>query len=532
VIETDDSRTKGRAAIAAFAVVELFALVLWLVLGRSLWFYSDEWDYLVTRKAGDLGDLFRPHNEHWQTLPILIYRGLYGLFGLRTYLPYQLIVVVLHLTAAALLLVVMRRALVRPWIATAAASLFALFGAGSSNIVRAFQIGFEGSLVLGLTQLLFADHDGGLDRRDWLGLLAGLLGLMTSGVAVTMTVVVGLAVLVRRGWRIALFHIVPLGAGYATWLLVIGHSGYKTRHPTLDATVRFVVAGLRGAYRALGQLPGVGGLLAIVLVVGFVIAYLQRRQSGVPSELIVPGALLAGSVLFLAVSATGRVAAFGPEFARESRYTHLVAAMTLPALAVAADALTTRSRWVFPIVISLFLVGIPGNVRALADASRKAGVLDQGTRRMVLSIPRDPRARQVPRDLRPERAAAPEVTVGWLLDAAARHKLPAPRHVSAADIAAADFRLSFDQRRTVPPSSRCERLTRLIALDLKKDDVIGVFDNQMIVRPTNGRLLVPSIPIVFDPRDGSSVVVLRDVGVARIGPRSPFYPPRACTLAP
>src|SRR3954469_13319263 len=124
--------------------VEISALVLWLMLGRAQWFYRDEWDFVAARKAGDLGDLFRPHNEHWTTAPILLYRALYGLFGLRVYLPYRLPVLLLHLTAAALLLVVTRRAGVSPWIATAAASLFALFGAGWQNIVQPFQICFTG----------------------------------------------------------------------------------------------------------------------------------------------------------------------------------------------------------------------------------------------------------------------------------------------------------------------------------------------------------------------------------------------------
>ena len=95
----------------------------------------------------------------------------------------------------------MRRAGVGPWIASAAAALFMLFGAGDENIVWAFQMGFVGSLVFGLTQLLLADHDGPIARRDWLALLAGLAGLLCSGVGVTMVVVVGLATLARRGWR-------------------------------------------------------------------------------------------------------------------------------------------------------------------------------------------------------------------------------------------------------------------------------------------------------------------------------------------
>ena len=124
------------------------------------WFYVDEWDFIAGRKAGDLGDVFRSHNGHWVTLPVLVFRVLYAAFGLRTYFPYRIVVIVLYLVAAALLLAVMRRAGVNPWIATAAASLFALFGAGWENIILPFQITFTGSLVFGLVVLLLADHDG------------------------------------------------------------------------------------------------------------------------------------------------------------------------------------------------------------------------------------------------------------------------------------------------------------------------------------------------------------------------------------
>ena len=96
----------------------------------------------------------------------------------------------------------MRRSQVGVWTSALAASVFALFGAGAQNLLWAFQVTFTGALVLGLVHLLLADHDGPLDRRDWLGLAAGFLGLMCSGVAVTMVFVVGVAALLRRGWRI------------------------------------------------------------------------------------------------------------------------------------------------------------------------------------------------------------------------------------------------------------------------------------------------------------------------------------------
>jgi hypothetical protein len=421
----------------------------------------------------------------------------------------------------------MRRARVQPWIATSAASLFALFGSGAANITRAFQIGFTGSLVFGLAHLILADHDGPLDRRDRLGLLAGLLGLMTSGVAVTMAIVVGLVVLARRGWRAALFHSVPLAVCYAVWFAAIGREGYTRTSPTARGVEEFVSRGLRNTYGILGDQAWVGSLLVIVLIVGLLFAVLDGRRAGALTARFAPLGLLVGSVLFLAITATGRVSAFGTVYALSPRYTYLVAAMSLPALAVAADALTTRWQWFLPIAMALFLVGIPGNVDALGRIERETKRLDQETRRLVVSIPLDPRAHDVPRSLRPETAFSPQLTVGWILDQAARHKLPSA-HISAAAFAVTDFRLSFDRTPGGPPAATCERLRRPLPLVLKRGDVIGVFDNPLVVRSRRVGMLVPT---VFKPSDGSSVVVLGDPGPVTLAPRSAFFVPRVCLPA-
>jgi hypothetical protein len=521
-----ERRTEWRSShTAAFVVVEFVALVLWLMLGRSQWFFRDEWDFVAGRRVGDVGDLFRPHNEHWSTVPILVYRALFAMFGLRAYLPYRLVVLLLHLVAAALLVVVMRRAGVRPWIAIAAASLFAFFGAGWQNIIQPFQIGFTGALVLGLTQLVLADHDGRIDRRDYLGLLAGLVGLMMSGVAVSMTVVVGLAVLLRRGWRPSLFHTAPLAACYAAWLLAIGRENYTNQNPTADGVLRFVATGQRAAYSAMGQLPMLGLIFAIVLVVGFAMALRQRARSGQLRELAAPFALLVGSVVFLAITATGRLA-LGVETARAARYLHLIAAMTLPAVAVAADALAANRRSLLTVAIALFLVGIPGNIAALADEQDTLKPVYASSRQMFLALPRDPFARQVPRSLRPEPSVATDVTIGWLLDGVAQHQIPAPDQTSPRTLASNRFRLSFDLQHVTAPTKPCQTLTRPVATVVKKGDIIGLFDQRMTIAPAAGLHLVGP-PLSFTPEHGSAVVALRDAGRVRLGPTS-FFAPRVC----
>jgi len=188
----------ARGALVAFAAIEAIALPLMLWWDRGTWFQLDDWDFLAARTGGNVGDLFRAHFEHWTTLPILAYRLMWWLFGLRTIAPYEALVILAHLTVAALLRTVMRRAGVGPWLSTVAATLFVFLGSGAENILVAFQITFVGSLAFGLGHLLLADHDGPVDRRDWLGLLAGLAGLMCSGVGVTMVVIVALALYVTE----------------------------------------------------------------------------------------------------------------------------------------------------------------------------------------------------------------------------------------------------------------------------------------------------------------------------------------------
>ena len=105
-----------RGAALAFAALVVLAFPLLLYWGRNHWFTVDDWDFLGSRTAGDLGDLFRSHWGHWVTLPVLVYRGWWRLFGLH-YWPYQVLVISLHLVAAILLRTVMRRAGVGGWLA-------------------------------------------------------------------------------------------------------------------------------------------------------------------------------------------------------------------------------------------------------------------------------------------------------------------------------------------------------------------------------------------------------------------------------
>ncbi len=214
-------------ALAAYAAVVVGAGAFYLSVGRDYWFRADDWAFLIGRDGGSIQGLLREQHDHWNTVPIVYYRVMWRVFGIR-YGPYLAVVVALHLTAASLLRVAMRRVEVGPWVATTVASAVVLLGAsGSDNIVWSFQVGFELSLVFGLAHLLLADHDGPLDRRDLLGAALGLLALMSSGVGVALVAAVGFATLLRRGWRVAAAHVVPLAAIFGVWYLALERRDYS-----------------------------------------------------------------------------------------------------------------------------------------------------------------------------------------------------------------------------------------------------------------------------------------------------------------
>jgi hypothetical protein len=513
--------TSARAALLVFAVVLIAAFVLYVVNGRTQWFFFDEWDFLAGRKATSINDLFRPHVQHWSTLPILVYRGLFNVFGLRTYVPYQLPVIALHLVAAGLLRAIMRRLGVDPWIATAAAGLFALFGAASENIVWAFQLAWQMSLVFGLLHLILADHDGPVTRRDAYGLGLGALGLMCSGVAVTMTLVVGIAVLIRRGWRLALFHTVPLAAIYLVWFLAIGHQGYDDVGTGSGTVLRFAVRGYGAMFDALGQLPFYGWALGAMTAAGLVLAWRALTPGELRKQAAIPVAGLIGAFVFYVLSALGRAALFFGQYGA-GRYMHIAAALTLPAVAVAANAFVQRWRVLLPVMFVLLLLGVPGNVNALADRDEGSGQFFLGGKPLFLALAHVPALDEVPANVRPRPGYADAVTAGWLRTQVRHGRIPEPHDPAPAtvDRATLDLSLSSVSRRS--PSTPCPTLRAAQAQVLERGDAIALSGGPLVVVLGRGR------ETFTPPADGLVLVAQRGPLRLQLLPADAASAPEVC----
>lgn len=507
----------ARLPVYALAAVEIGAAVFWFVVGRVEWFYNDDWDFLATRRIGDVGDLFRPHNEHWVTALVVVYRVLYGAFGLHTYVPWRLIVLGAHLALVALLFVVMRRSGVQPWIAVAAASLLAFFGAGTPDVLVPVQLAFTGAFVLGLVQLLLADHEGPLDRRDRWGVAAGVVALTFSAFSVTMAVVVGVAMLLRRGWRVASFHTVPLAACYLVWFAATGHSGYDAGY-SLGRVPRFVVTALYHSALGVGRVWPVVVVLAAVLLAGGIAVLRDAGVASVARTFAVPIGLAAGAVVFLLSTSTAR-SELGLGYAADRRYIYLVAALLLPTLAVAATAVARGRAWMVLGVVALLVAVIPANIRTAQHIEHARRPELAAARARVLGLPRDPYASTAPRALHPEPVRSLPLTMGWLVDQTARGRFPRPGALSPKERVEVRFRLSIDQDRGAAPTTVCRALSRPVALQLHAGDMLGLSGNTIQMSPL---FIPPGVidpPLLFFPRDGARLVVLHDM-------------PRAMLVAP
>ena len=498
------------------AFVAVAAPLILFHYGTYHWFMRDDFVFLADRE-GRYPDLLSAYGgAHWVAVPRVIYWLLWQVFGMRSYLPYQAAVVALHLASAVLLRLVMVRSGVNTWLAGAAAGVMVLFGPGAQNIVWAFQVSFTGSLAYGLAHLLLADHEGRFDRRDALGLLFGVAALMSSGVGVSMAVVVGLAVLIRRGWKMALVHTLPLGLLYLAWSAV-GHPNTSTvfGRPTLKVLALWVRSTVVGTFLAIGHFQLVATLLALVLVVGLALAWGPWRTGSwaqVRREMAMPVALFAGGIAFAASSGLGRWYQ-GSEAARSSRYVYLGAAFTLPILAVAAQAIARRWRPLTPALAALFLVAIPFNLASFEPVVFGKGYMDQ-RRHVLTTAVRMPFAYDVPETLQPipDPYASDQVTMGFLLTAMRNGDLePSTTELTPSVVNEFRVRLGLYQRPADRFPQSCQTVTGTLEISPPKGAGYVIPDPVQIATRTGSR---PSGPFVaFNPAAAGNhlTVVLPDL---------------------
>jgi hypothetical protein len=495
-----DTSARVWFVVLVVGLVAAAPLLLWW--GRKQWFFLDEWSFLVDRHLTDVPSLLRAHNGHWVTLPAILYRVVFAIFGLR-YFPYQLLAVLSHLGVIVLTWFTMRRLGVRPAIATITALPFVLYGAGRSNILFGFQISLTGSIVFGLAQLLLATADRPSRRRDIIGIFFGLASIMCSAVGIPMVAGVALAVALRRGWRAAALHAVPLAVVYAVWYLAYATDEAGNDRTLGTQTVSFVWRMVRAAFEGMGQNPVVALALALVAAVGIVRAVQDARVDLHAERFATVVALVTASLGFAALTAVGRAQGFGVGYAASDRYIYVVAALWLPIVALGAEVLASRWLLLGAIPLVLLLIGLPDNL----DLLRHPDPLTLGTRDGVVAVARSPLLEQLPPGtrlfsipLQPDFAPTAE----FLRDAASDGKLPDLDDLSDQALLTADRVIAVDQT-GAPGSGPCPATRPRVEVRAERGTRI-TFSGTVMVSTRNERGGT-SYPAILTSKAGDVIAV-------------------------
>jgi hypothetical protein len=254
----------GVAAVAAAAVL--------LHAGRGSSFFWDEWWFIVRRRDASIDDFFRPWNGHLIAIPVLIYKALFELVGLRHYLPYRLVLTAVHVGTCLLLFAYLRRRVTVVYaLATTIVILF--LGVAWEDLLWPFQITFILSLAGGLAALFLVDR--GTRRADVGAALALGASLLSAGLGLLFVGGLILELLwTRRDRRRLWVALAPL-AGYGVWYLIDSTpSGSFSRFGYFDTFTTTMVGEAGRALFGTGLGPGQALIIAF-----YVLAVVQAART-------------------------------------------------------------------------------------------------------------------------------------------------------------------------------------------------------------------------------------------------------------
>lgn len=316
-----------------------------LYLSRNQDFFGDEWDFVVHAQNWTLRDYLVPHNEHWSTLPMLSYKALLTIFGMSSYLPFSVALLLVHTASAFVLFLVVRRQ-AGDLVGLAAAGLLLVVAHGSENVFWAFQIGFVGSILFGLIAIyLLLGPPPTNRRRPALASAALVASLACSGVGMFFIPIVAVDLWLDRKRRGLLWVLAAPVAAYGLWFLSFGRAKATVHRSPLEADllrelVTYVPTGVGSGLAGMVSLASHFGLVALAAG-SAVFALMLHRVRPLPT--LATGAAVG---LTLQYTVTGLVRAqFGDVQAMSSRYIYIATALGLLIFAPALARLPFVGLW-------------------------------------------------------------------------------------------------------------------------------------------------------------------------------------------
>lgn len=400
----------GAALVVGAAAIAYF--------GRFWSFFYDEWGTIFYRRTGALSAFLAPHNGHLQAAVIVLYRVLFAAVGLRSYHPYQAVMLVAHVTLMALVYVYCRRR-VGGWTALLMTLSLLLLAQAWQVLFWAVNLGFVFPLIALMALLLW--------RHPALTAAALILALISSGLGVAIAAGALILVLSEPHRKPHLIAWAAPILAYVAWWFTYRPSALPPAplraipgaSPTGDVgSISFPSANLtrapgyvaNSARAAANALAGVqpGGWWMIAAIAALIIIGLAlRRRLGL--RVI---ALLATALVFWLETALAR-GQFSPQSTGASRYLYPGAVLLVLILAEAWDRISIP----WP-AVALLAIGVgfalAADVRTLHRFSSYARTAFAEQAALLRRAQCDPR---LPASLALDPSQAPGVTVGPYLAA-------------------------------------------------------------------------------------------------------------------
>jgi hypothetical protein len=380
-----DVRIPNARLIVVIAAIIAAAAILWLA--RDMTFYYDEWTFILGSPDWTAATLLQPHNEHPVMLTRAIYAALFSTVGLRSYLPYLVILLLLHAVNVVLLFEVVRRR-AGDLVALGGAALLMLLGAGWENLLWAFQIQFVGSVACGLGMLLALSAKP--SRRNLLVATVLLTASLTfSGVGLFFGVAAAVQLALTPERRRDLLWFAPTAVALAVWFLALGRT-YEPATPVspadLSALPLYVIWGLGASVAGLIGAGGISGLALLALAaLAVVFSWIRGARDAFRWGIV------AGLVSFYSVTGLIRVQ-LGYQQSGASRYTYIGAVLWMLLLADSARYLPWRGAWRPVLVMCVFLACVSSSVLLYTSAvARTATMQRQIADLQALAAERDDR---------------------------------------------------------------------------------------------------------------------------------------------
>jgi len=374
------------------------ALLLHVTRGESL--VADEWIFFAYRGHGPAVTLFAPNNGSLDLVPILLYRGVFKLFGPDSTVL-RLILVALELLCVGLVFQLTRRR-VGDWIALGGATLLLFLGSGW---LLATSVGITLYLAVGLGLAALIAIERRSLRADLVA--CALLALAVASYSAALPFAAGVAIAIalrpaRLRWRRAWVVAIPL-LYYGAWRIWAAHyvlhpklpfvtgsiipSGALTKAPgRIGEAFAAGLASATGLFRIGAQFIFVVNYTwAVPLAVLFVAAALARFRwpRRLPRDRDLWVFLAMPLVYWIAVSLVAQRAAGSKHWVARApniggyQYTSVVLLLLGAAALASGVRIPQLARWALAAVLAASLVGNLLTLHQAATVFRSEGPIDR-----------------------------------------------------------------------------------------------------------------------------------------------------------